>query len=70
MPTRGEVRKYKPTRSEGWALCRGVYAGRCTCEANRRGPCSAWLMTLRHCFAHRLDPVTYELDRVKRQQRV
>lgn len=63
MPTRGQVKAYKPRRTDGWAMCESV-TGACSCLANGSGPCDAWLMPLKVCHAFGLDPRTAELDRV------
>lgn len=51
MPTRGQVKVWKPRRSDAWRLCDDVTDGHCSCRLNGTGPCRAWLMPLRHCYA-------------------
>lgn len=70
MPTRGQVGSWKPRRSDAWRLCDEVNNGRCTCRLNGTGPCSAWLLPLRHFYALGLEPSEYERDRMKRDARV
>ena len=70
MPTRGQVKVWKPRRSDAWRLCDDVTDGHCTCRRNGTGPCVAWLMPFRHCYAHGLEPTEYERDRMKRDARV
>lgn len=66
MPSRGQVKVWKPKRSDAWALCDEMHYGRCTCRLNGIGPCSSWLGPLRHCYAHRLNPTEYERARISR----
>ena len=71
MPTRGEVKVWKPRRADAWQLCDEVNDGHCTCRKNGKGPCSAWLYPLRHCYAHWIEDATeYERDRMRRDASV
>lgn len=70
MPSRAQVKVYRPKRSEAYHLCKQINDGQCSCIRDGKNPCAAWLMPLRHCYAHGLDPVAYERDRLRRQERI
>jgi hypothetical protein len=66
MPSRGEVKRWKPKRADGWALCDAITEGHCTCRQNQRGPCTAWAETLQECYAFGIaDPVAAERLRIE-----
>lgn len=71
MPSRGQVKIYKPRKAEALALCDALYDGRCTCRKLSQGPCSSWLQTFRWCYAKGIfDVLTYERNRIARGERI
>lgn len=58
MPRKGPAPRYKPRRSEGYALCRRLYGVEmCSCERRGNGPCDALLPAL-HAARGNLDEAT------------
>lgn len=49
MPTRGEMKVWKPKRSDAFALCEELTFENCTCRATGKNPCNSWVDPLRGC---------------------
>lgn len=52
MPTRGEMKVWRPRMSDAFRVCETMTAENCTCRATGKRPCQMWRDLLRDCHIH------------------